>query len=207
MVSTFAKLKLAGALLACTGVGLAVSNHAVAQTSVSQSTYTSTAQKDCHAAKGDSSSRVCPGAADLSVVISEGDLRETVSAGLSAAAAANEPAAKTSFGPFNSTTPTIEWRAAPGKPPYAMIQRWYIADINDEDKTGRPRTKALLVVTRLPPDAVCHVAYIDAAANPDANELARKVADETAASFDCAKDKVKIAGQSGRAVQLALPAR
>lgn len=207
MVSTFVKLKLAGVLLVCISVELIAHARAIAQPLAGQSTYTSTAEKDCRAAKGGRSLRVCPDAAGLSVVISEGDLRETVSAGRSPAAAASEPAAKTSFGPFNSTTPIIEWRAVPGKPPYAMIQRWHLADIDDEDKTGRPRTKALLVITRLPPGAVCHIAYIDAAANPDANELARKTADESAASFDCTKDKVKTAGQSGRAVQLALPAR
>jgi hypothetical protein len=59
-------------------------------------------------------------------------------------------------------------------------------------------------VTRLPPGAVCHVAYIDGIANPDANDLARKAADETARGFDCGKDKVKAFGQSGRAVELAL---
>jgi len=41
------------------------------------------------------------------------------------------------------------------------------------------------VVTRLAPGATCQIAYVDALANPDANELARKVADEKAAGFDC----------------------
>ena len=60
----------------------------------------------------------------------------------------------------------------------------------------------MLVVTRLPPGAVCHIAYIDVAANANANELARKAAD-TARSFDCAKDKVRIEGTPGRATELA----
>jgi hypothetical protein len=41
------------------------------------------------------------------------------------------------------------------------------------------------------------------AANADANELARKAADEAARGFHCGKDEVKIIGASGRAVQLA----
>ncbi len=36
---------------------------------------------------------------------------------------------------------------------------------------------------------MCHVGYVDARANPDANELARKIADEHARAFKCGKDK------------------
>jgi hypothetical protein len=61
----------------------------------------------------------------------------------------------------------------------------------------------MLAVTRLAPGPVCHVAYIDVKANPNANELARKAADETARSFLCGKDAVKVIGASGRAVELA----
>jgi hypothetical protein len=134
--------------------------------------------------------------------VSEDDLRETVSVGRNSAAASREPAAQAGFGPFNSTTTTVEWRALSGKP-FAIIQRWHIADTGDEDNNGRPLAKPLLVVTRLPPGAVCHVAYIDVKANPDAIELARKAADEIARGFSCGKDEVKVIGASGRAVELA----
>ena len=171
------------------------------------SSYTSTAPKDCRvksAGNGvdNSTTRVCPGKAGLVVVISEDDLREAVSVGRSRAAAAREPAAEASFGPFNSTAHTVEWRAVDGKP-FAIIQRWHIADNTDEDKNGRPIAKPLLAVTRLPPGAVCHVAYIDVKANPNANELARQAADESARTFRCGKDEVKVIGASGRAVELA----
>jgi hypothetical protein len=171
------------------------------------SSYTSTAPKDCRvrsAGNGldDSTIRVCPGKAGLVVVVSEDDLRESVSVGRSRAAADKEPAAEASFGPFNSTTNTVEWRAVDGKP-FAIIQRWHIADNSDQDKDGRPIAKPLLAVTRLPPGAVCHVAYVDVKANPDANELARKAAEEIARSFKCGKDEVKVIGASGRAVELA----
>jgi hypothetical protein len=43
----------------------------------------------------------------------------------------------------------------------------------------------------------CHVAYIDALANADANVLAVKAADELAESFDCAKGPVTI-GSKGK---------
>ena len=171
------------------------------------SSYTSTAPKDCRVKSAntgvdDSTIRVCPGKAGLMVVISEDDLREAVSVGRSRAAADKEPAAQASFGPFNSTTNTVEWRALDGKP-FAIIQRWHIADNSDEGKDGRPIAKPLLVVTRLAPGPVCHVAYIDVKANSNANELARKAADETARSFKCGKDAVKVIGTSGRAVELA----
>jgi hypothetical protein len=171
------------------------------------SSYTSTAPKDCRvrsAGNGvdDSTIRVCPGKDGLVVVISEDDLRETVSVGRNRLGASKEPAAQTWFGPFNSTTNTIEWRAANGRP-YAIIQRWHIADNADQDKDGRPIAKPMLAVTRLSPGAVCHVAYVDVQANPNANELARKAADEIARHFKCGKDEVKTVGNSGRAVELA----
>ena len=172
------------------------------------STYTSTAPKDCRVTSAgngvdDSTIRVCPGKAGLVVLVSEDDLRETVSVGRNRVAAAKEPAAQAGFGPFNSTTMTVEWRALDGKP-FAIIQRWHIADNSDEDKNGRPIAKPMLAVTRLPPGPVCHVAYIEVKANPDAHELARKAADETARGFKCGKDEVKVVGGSGRAVELAM---
>jgi len=171
------------------------------------SSYTSTAPKDCRvtgARNGvdDSTIRLCPGKAGLVVLIAEDDLRETVSVGRNRVTAAQEPAARAWFGPFNSSATTVEWRALDGKP-FAIIQRWHIADNADPDKDGRPIAKAMLVVTRLPPGEVCHVAYIDVGANVDANGLARKAADEAARAFKCGTEPVRIVGESGRAVELA----
>lgn len=171
------------------------------------STHTSTAPKDCRpvgkpSELDGSTTRVCPGKDGLMVLIAEDDLREVVSVGRSRKAAAEEPAAKVWFAPFNSSENTVEWRAA-GTKPFAIIQRWHIADGTDPDQQGRPNTKAMLVVTRLPPGPVCHVAYVDAIANPNANELARKAADDFARGFTCGKDEVKVIGARGRAVELA----
>jgi hypothetical protein len=175
------------------------------------STYTSSAQQDCRTERPprkpvpeDGGTRECPGTHGFVVVVSENDLRETVSVGRNRALADKEPAARKSFGPFSSAGTTVEWRSQRLKSrPYAIIQRWSLADNNDLDKDGRPRDKQMLVVTRLPPGAVCQVAYIDVAANANANELARKAADEVARKFDCAKDKIQIVGTAGRATELA----
>jgi len=168
------------------------------------SSYTSTAPKDCRTVgkpENGSTTQVCPGKSGLVVVISEDDLRQTVSVGPNRLAASKEPAAETWFAPFNSTGNTVEWRAVDGKP-FAIIQRWLIAD-NDDTKAGSPISKPMLAVTRLPPGPVCHVAYIDGQANRNANELARQAADEFARDFKCGKDEVKVIGEKGAAVSLA----
>ncbi|WJR76175.1 hypothetical protein [Bradyrhizobium sp. NP1] len=170
------------------------------------STYSSTAPAQCRAvgkpdALDGGITRVCLGKGGFLLLVSEGDLRETVSVGRNRTAAAREPAASARFGPFNSSGNTVEWRTADGKP-FAIIQGWQLADNADADKDGRPRSKAMLVVTRLPPGPVCHVAYVDVAANREANALARQAADQTARDFDCRKDAVKVIGASGRAVEL-----
>lgn len=171
------------------------------------SSYTSSAPKDCRTIGKSSdldgsATRACPGKSGLVVLISEDDLRETVSVGRNHKAAAGEPASQAWFGPFNSTAHTVEWRAADGKP-FAIIQRWLIADNANEDKNGRPTAKPMLAVTRLPPGPVCHVAYIDGHANRNPNELAREAADKYVRDFNCGKDEVKVIGERGRAVELA----
>ena len=169
------------------------------------SSYTSSAPRDCRTIgkPGDngSTTQVCPGKAGLVVLLSEDDLRQTVSVGSTTAAAAKEPAAETWFAPFNSAANTVEWRAMDDKP-FAIIQRWMIADSEHPDKTGNPTNRPILVVTRLPPGPVCHVAYVDGQANRNANEVTRRAADEFARDFKCGKDEVRVVGEKGVAVSL-----
>ena len=61
-----------------------------------------------------------------------------------------------------------------------------------DQATGR-----VLVVTRLGPGGVCHVGYVDARANPDANELARKIADEHARSLQVRQGQADCLGKAG----------
>ena len=176
------------------------------------SQYTSTNVKKCRKVgtiKVDDDSEfgaswACRGVAGYVVVVSEVDLRTTVSVGKTVKAAESEPAASQGFGPFNFSYDTVEWRSRKGaKRPFAIIQRWNLSDSERPNREGRPGRTGLLVVTRLPPGPVCHIAYVDVAANPQANTLARQTADEVARDFACDKDKLRVVGERGRAIELA----
>ena len=82
--------------------------------------------------------------------------------------------------------------------PFATILRWNVMTGKDQEGAKGP-TKAsgqVLVVTRLDPGGVCHVGYVDARANPNATELARKIADEHARNFKCGQDKRVVLGKT-----------
>jgi hypothetical protein len=161
-----------------------------------ESVYTKFDAKKCKHTKGteeeDYGSWLCPGYAGLQVHLSAGDQRMFVSYG----PWKDSLAAEQTFPGFNDVYEgTVEWRIeknAHGKPrPFATILRWNIMTAEDHEKATGP-TKATgrtLVVTRLGPGGSCHVGYVDARANPAANEQARKIADEHARSFKCGKDE------------------
>ncbi len=148
------------------------------------------ADKNCRHRKGkdeeDYGTWTCRGYAGIAVVLSAGDQRMQVSFG---PRASDEVAAGETLPSFNDVyRGTIEWRLARGKDgkvrPYATILRWnYMLDPDDRKASGR-----MLVVTRLNPGGVCHVGYVDGRA-ADANEKARKIADEKARTFRCEVDK------------------
>jgi hypothetical protein len=191
--SDIARLTFTSAALAST----MLLGAAQAATPIVVSAYSSTAAAHCWITGPgrveDSPTRMCRGKATLMVLVNKDEARDSISVGRDRDDAEKQPAAQTSFGPFKQALPGIEWRIAGGNP-FAIIQRWRMIDV--------PDAKPLLVVSRLPPGAVCPVAYVDAAANPDADELARKAADETARDFTCGKDRVKILGAGGRAAEL-----
>ncbi len=159
--------------------------------------YTQFDSDKCRHTKGkdveDYGSWLCAGHDGIAVRLSAGDQRMKVSFGKNAA---REPAARETFPRFNSAYKgTIEWRIetpADGKPrAFATILRWNVKLEDDErDTTGR-----VLVVTGLGPGGVCHVGYVDARANPNANELAQQLADEKARGFKCGADKPIVAGK------------
>jgi hypothetical protein len=157
--------------------------------------YTKFDSKQCQHSRGRAAEDYgfwrCAGHDGIAVRLSAGDQRMQVSFGTNAA---REPAARQTFPAFNNVYEgTIEWRleARPGSKPraFATILRWNVRLEQDE----RTSTGQVLVVTRLG-SGVCHVGYVDARANPDANALARQIADERARGFQCGKDKPVVLG-------------
>jgi hypothetical protein len=136
----------------------------------------------------------CKGYGGMPVWMGAGDQRVMISFG---PRAKEEPAAHQTLASFNGEGKTIEWRIEKGankKPPFAAIMRW--STTKPDDKGDQVRGE-VLVVTRLPPGAVCHVGYVDGGANRNADELARKIADKYARAFRCRKDATVVLGATG----------
>ncbi len=149
-----------------------------------ESNYTDVDLDDCTVVSSDDfgSTWACSGYKGIPVMIAEGDLRFFVSYGLRST---EEKAAEQTLPPFNHLGEKIEWRlsnADGGWKPFATILRYFTQREEGEDESQ------ILVVTKLQPGATCHVAYIDALANENANELARDAADDLTADFDCANE-------------------
>ena len=129
----------------------------------------------------------CAGYKDYPAYFAEGDLRQSMRYGPAADDLIKE--SFESFSNFNSVGKTIEWRLDGSGRPVAAIQRWFTDGI--DPKTGESSHEnggQVLVISRVAQkdDGLsCVVGYVDALANPDANDLARKVADDTAHDFAC----------------------
>jgi hypothetical protein len=191
--------RIGGALIALGLVSAPAAGQAI------EFAYTKFDAKQCKHEKGteveDYGSWLCPGYKGLRVLLSAGDQRMHVTYG--PWKKGNIALAQTLSG-FNSVYEgTVEWRIEkkPGGTgrPFATILRWNVVTGRDSENATGPikSTGRILVVTRLGPDGVCHVGYVDARANPDANELARKIADEHARTFKCGKDKRIVLGKPG----------
>jgi hypothetical protein len=142
--------------------------------------------RDCKLVEEDDigGSWLCAGYRGVPIHFAEGDLRQSAFYGEVGGWFAE--GAFESFTGFNHTAETVEWRLDNGIP-FATIRRWFIA--TGEDDTGKPRPEAqVLVVSKVgqPGDGdACVVGYVEATANPDANRLARQVADVEARDFAC----------------------
>jgi hypothetical protein len=174
---------------------------AIAQTVESQ--YTSFDAKTCRHRKGkgveDYGSWTCSGYRNLRVLLSAGDQRMQVTYG---DWEKDDIALSQTFPAFNNVYEgTVEWRIEKqpdGKTrPFATILRWNVMLEADSRNATGPITSTgrVLVVTRLGPGGVCHVGYVDARANPDANALARRIADENARTFKCGRQKRIVLGK------------
>jgi hypothetical protein len=137
----------------------------------------------------------CPGYDGIQVRVSAGDQRTYISFGPNAA---REIAARETLASFNSEGRIIEWRIARDARgmlrPFATIVRWNTTVTGNDDKPVRGQ---VLVVTRLGPGGVCHVGYVDGRANPNANDLAIRLADDRARNFRCGRDRPQVVGLTG----------
>jgi hypothetical protein len=108
------------------------------------------------------------------------------------------------FEVFNHIGEKIEWRLDDRGVPRATILRYTMENMNPE--TYQPDKKLygqVLVISRVgqPDDMTgCITAYVDALENKDANEMARKLADEQAPSFACGKEKPVFHGKVGKRI-------
>ncbi len=174
-----------GIIAALGGLSLALLAGHPAAANPLKSLYTTIELDTCTklAAAPDRSAWLCPGLPGYPVYVATGNRRTYVSVGAEPekrkAARQTLQAPNTLFGkPSNRAT--LEWRFVKrdGKVlPYATIQRYFT---RHEGRAGE-----VLVVTRVTPTEDCHVAHIDALANPDAIAMARTVADRDARAFAC----------------------
>ncbi|NRG17917.1 hypothetical protein HPQ64_09475 [Rhizobiales bacterium] len=140
----------------------------------------------------------CPGYGSYVVHFAEGDLRQSVTFGHAGVGPRRDY--WQSFVEWNSVNDTIEWRLEDGRP-FATILRWFIENV--DPNTGTPEDSQggeILVVSRVAqrePEEACVVGYVDARANGQANEIARRVADEIARNFDCERDEPRYHGERG----------
>jgi len=164
--------------------------------------YTKIDLKTCKHTPGriaeDYGSWLCKGHDGLPVYITGGDQRAFVSFGTNAK---RQVATRESLMSFNAQGDVVEWRIetlGARKAPFAAIMRWStIVQPEEPNSDGKTVRGQVLVITRLDPGGVCHVGYVDGRANPDANELARKVADEKARTFRCGIDTPDTYGKTG----------
>ena len=129
----------------------------------------------------------CSGYQDYPVYFKEGDLRQSAIYGNADPLLLKD--SFESFGPFNHVNTKIEWRINDAGTPLAAIHRWFIENTNpdtgEQDKASEGQVLVISRVARQDDKAGCVVGYVDALANENANELARKVADEEAVNFAC----------------------
>jgi hypothetical protein len=100
--------------------------------------------------------------------------------------------------PFNNLGPKLEWRAPNrvGAVPFATIVRYIYQKMADD---GSYSDGQVLVVSRFRNGESCHVAYVDALANANANLMAREVADKYATGGECPDGAVPVLGRGGDA--------
>jgi hypothetical protein len=135
----------------------------------------------------------CAGFEGIDVEVAEGDLRMSVAFGPKAE---DQIAAGQTLPKFNTIGKTLEWRVE------REGTRWNpFATILRPNWEANGEKGVTLVVTKLDKDDACHMAYVDAARYPQANDQARAIADKDARSFDCKHDEAKHYGPDGQEIK------
>lgn len=127
---------------------------------------------------------ICPGPDGWELRVMEGDLRFWVEP--RRAGEQTEMHFQT-LSAFNTVNSKAEWRgeiAAGSFEPYAMILR-YFTDSGMGEESGKGNVLVVTKVPATPGERSCHIAYVDAKAVENANEVAQQIADTMADSFDC----------------------
>lgn len=143
---------------------------------------------------GDWANMACSGWRGYPVLIYSGDLRESVFYGFPPGG--DLAPAWESFSAFNSVGARIEWRIETenGRSvPFATIHRWRVsADAENPDR----QIEVLVIekVGQIHQREGCAVGLVRATGNPNANEAARKIADERARGFACGVDERVVVG-------------
>ena len=141
---------------------------------------------------GDWANMICPGYRGYPVVIYYSDLRESIFYGFPPDG--DLAPAWESFGAFNAAGPRIEWRIEKEggrETPFATIHRWFVSKPEGE---GNIEVLVVEKVGQIHGREGCAVGYVVATGNPDANDRARRIADEQARGFTCGDAPVVEAG-------------
>jgi hypothetical protein len=178
------------ALLAKSALVLMVSGAPALAQSGFVSAYTDLDLQNCLVLEADDfgASWACPGYKGFPLMVQEGDLRFSLGYGFDAKE--NSVGTQT-LPPFNELGDRLEWRLSNALGrwfPVATIVRYHTAHPDTGENYGQ-----VLVVSQIAEGNSCHIAYVDARANDNANELARQAADN-AGDFDCLTDEVEIIG-------------
>ncbi len=129
----------------------------------------------------------CNGFNGAPVYVTEADLRFALGYGNNGL---NQKSMSQFLSPFNTVSKTLEWRLRSGRPVATILR--YFTETGSGGKKGQ-----ILVVTKVGQFQACHVAYIDALANKDANKLAQFAADNIAPNFNCNDQMPVHVGQRG----------
>ncbi|RJT39775.1 hypothetical protein D3227_12185 [Mesorhizobium waimense] len=157
-------------------------------------------KKDCvtyakaEEGEGDWANLACSGYRGYPVLVAYDDARESLYYGFPSD---DMTSVWESFSGFNSAGPKIEWRIETTGDiaiPFAVIHRRSIGNPEDDNKP----TEVLVVAKVAQPEAHdgCTVGLVLATGNPQANDQARKLADDKAKSFACGKDKRVVIGDA-----------